>query len=302
MRISSGAPAVAVALNSACPTPDTMACTVLAPTEAPSVQVVAARPLPSVVPVGGSTEPPPAVTTQVTAAPVTGFPSPSTTWTTRSSGSVVPGGACWSSPDTIVTPDALPGVAVWLKMTGDPASPSEPASVVWAPAAGPRVRVTELRPWASVTVEAALTLPPPSAVQVIVTPSVGLPKPSVTSTTSGSGNSLPTTPDCSSPETSARPLADAATAVTVKLAWTSAGLSGAMTRTRPEASPTSEPRVISALPRPWPSVLSVSGSATAPESSTTTVAPGTGRSAPSNTWTTSDSARTSPTRPLEPFP
>lgn len=136
----------------------------------------------------------------------------------------------------------------------------------------------------------------------MVTPSIGLPKASVTCTTSGSASAVPATPVCASPDTTARPLADAASATTVNSASTATGLSGRTTRTWPAASPTALPRVISALARPSPSVETVSGLATAPDSSMTTVAPATGRSATSRTSRMSGSARVSPTRPVSPSP
>src|ERR671925_109614 len=119
--MSSGSPADAVAVKVASPTPDTMAWTVLVPIPGPSVQVVDACPASSVVPVVGFSEPPPPVTTQVTAAPTTGLALPSSTSTTRGSGSVDPGAPDWPLPETIRTPDGFPAVTVWVKTTGEPA-------------------------------------------------------------------------------------------------------------------------------------------------------------------------------------
>ena len=123
--MSAALPAEAVAVNVASPTPETTACAALAPVPAPRVQLVDARPFSSVVPVGGASEPAPAVTTQVTAAPTTAFPPPSTTSTTSGCGSVVPGKATCSLPVTMRTLEAFPAVTVWVKITGEPASPSE---------------------------------------------------------------------------------------------------------------------------------------------------------------------------------
>jgi hypothetical protein len=141
-----------VAVNAASPTPDTIAWAELAPGVGPRVQVVEAWPLASVGPVLGSSVPPPPVTTQVTAAPTTGLPPASTTETTSGWGSASPGAPSCSLPETICTPDAVPAVAVWVKVSGEPASPSEDASVVWTPEVGPSVRVTEVSPRASVVV------------------------------------------------------------------------------------------------------------------------------------------------------
>src|SRR5881394_779032 len=68
VRIASeaDAPVVAVAVNAAALTPVTRASTRFVPGAEPSVHRVAARPLPSDATVDGETDPPPAVTAQVT--------------------------------------------------------------------------------------------------------------------------------------------------------------------------------------------------------------------------------------------
>ena len=299
--MSAALPAEAVAVNVASPTPETTACAALAPVPAPRVQLVDARPFSSVVPVGGASEPAPAVTTQVTAAPTTAFPPPSTTSTTSGCGSVVPGNATCSLPETMRTLDAFPAVTVWVKITGEPASPSELAVVVCEPEAGPNVRSTELRPSASVSDDGSLTLPPPSTVQVMRFPAIGLPNASVTSTTSGAPNVVPAAPCWPSPETMASPLAEAAKATKLKPAGGRL-LSGSMTLAVPWVSPTCEPSVISLVTCPDASVLAVSGSALPAESSITTVAFSTPPPAASSTWITSGWSSCSPTRPVRPSP
>ena len=123
------------------------------------------------------------------------------------------------SPENGCTPDALPELAVWVKVTGEPASPADVAVVLCGPAVGPSVRVTDVDPVASVVVSASLTPPPPTAAQVTVSPATGLPKPSVTLTTSGSGSAVPAGAVWASPDTNASPLAEAETAVAVKVVW-----------------------------------------------------------------------------------
>jgi hypothetical protein len=98
-----GAPALAVALNVAFPTPETTAFTVLGPTDGPSVQFVVARPSASVGVVSELTDPPPVPTTQVTTRPDTGLFCESCTRTTNGLASSVEGGAVWPSPDTFWT-------------------------------------------------------------------------------------------------------------------------------------------------------------------------------------------------------
>ena len=202
----------------------------------------------------------------------------------------------------MTTPVALPEVAVWRKVTGDPESPSDAASVVWGPAVLPSVRVTDESPASSVTVEPSLTLPPPTGVQVIVTPEIGLPNASATRTTSGWGRGAPAGADCSFPDSRISPLADAATAVTVKATSTGAWLSGTTTRATPSEEPTVGPNCTAMLALPSSSVITVSGSGTAPSSSTTTVAPATGRPVPSSTWRMIGWGSISPTRPVCPSP
>ena len=86
------------------------------------------------------------------------------------------------------------GFVLGRESDSEPASAADEATVCCSPAVGPRVRSTEASPLASVGVEAALTLPPPSTVQSIFTPAIGFPNESVTFTTKGWGNTAPTGP------------------------------------------------------------------------------------------------------------
>ena len=117
---------------------------------------------------------------------------------------------------------------------------------------GPSARVTDVRPPASVTVVDELALPPASGVHVIVTPSIGLPKASVTCTTSGCGKAAPAAAVCSCPETMASPLADAATAETEKPTSTGCWSSGVTTVALPWVLPTVAPRTTPTVARPSP--------------------------------------------------
>src|SRR5690349_22059429 len=120
--------------------PDTTALTEFAPAFGPSVHAALVRPVASVTDVVGVTLPPPAPTTHATATEATGLLLASSTWTTRSLGSSVLTGPVWLSPETIDTPEAAPGVAVAVNVTGEPARPSTVAKVCCGPAVPPSVR------------------------------------------------------------------------------------------------------------------------------------------------------------------
>src|SRR5215203_2731213 len=100
-------------------------------------------------------------------------------------------------------------------MTGEPTRPSALASVVCGPAVAPSVRVTAVRPSGPVTVDIPLTVPAPVGVHVTEMPEIGLPKPSVTTTTNDSGRVVLTGAVCSWPETRLMPLASSGSAVAV---------------------------------------------------------------------------------------
>ncbi len=249
----------------------------------------------------GLTVPAPSVTTHVTGTPPVGLPASSVTSTTRLSASAVPGVPTWPCPLTTDTDAGTPGTAVWVKVAGDPARPSDVAIVACGPEVTPSVRVTDARPSGPVVVSASLTSPPPSTLHTITTASRGLPNASVTSTTSGSASVVPAVPVCPSPDRMRRPIAEAGSAVTVKSAAISSS-PGSSTRTRPAMVPTVGPSTRAACTRPSPSVTAVSGSTVAPSSSITTRAFRTGRPTSSVTRATSGTASGSPARPLWPSP
>ena len=116
-------------------------------------------------------------------------------------------------PETTLTRLAPAAVAVCVNTTGDPARDGALARAVWVPATEPSVRVTDARPSAAVVVVAALTLPPPVTVQVIVTPDFGFPKASATWITNRWPKVDLTWPDWLLPLTADISLADAGTAV-----------------------------------------------------------------------------------------
>ena len=95
------------------------AATVLAPTLAPSVSTVWARPAASVGTAVWATVPPPTATVKVAMKPDTVLPYRSTTATTRGFWSPSPAIPVWLSPDTIEIWDASPAVAVAVKLTRD---------------------------------------------------------------------------------------------------------------------------------------------------------------------------------------
>src|SRR5262249_41353192 len=77
------------------------AVTVLAPATAPTVSVVWAWPIASVVTLVAESIPPPLVTSNTTLTPRRGWWFPSLTIATNGSASVVPSSALWSLADTI---------------------------------------------------------------------------------------------------------------------------------------------------------------------------------------------------------
>ena len=85
-----------------------------------------------------------------------------------------------------------PTVAVEVNVTGEPASPSTSAVVVYGPGSSPSVRSTCARPALLVAVVASDTDPPTAAVQTTDTLGTGLSLASVTRTTRGSDTCAPT--------------------------------------------------------------------------------------------------------------
>ena len=196
--------------------------------------------------------------------PATGFPTRPSPGRRADRRRSVPTSADCPSPETISSTVALPEDTIWVNVTGDPASPGALAVACCTPAAAPSVRSTEASPSLPVVVEGALTLPA-SAAQAIGTPEIGLPKASVTCTTSGSASVAPAGADWLSPATATSWLASAETA------W---NWSGAASVRWPPAVGTRTSAVVAAqrgsrappgtTPRPSPSVPAVSGSTVAP--------------------------------------
>ena len=111
---------------------------------------------------------------------------------------------------------APPTWAVTLNVTG--VRPVALAVVVCVPGVGPRVRVVDACPEASLTDEVGFTEPPPDAgTQVTVTPGTGLPCASVTSTVCGVASVVPTCPTWLSPENFVRLVAGPAVPVAVNV-------------------------------------------------------------------------------------
>src|SRR5437764_629928 len=150
----------------------------------PTVQLVDAMPLEFVLELSGLTEPPPSTTDQLMVTPATGLLSASATRTDNGTGSVWPTVSVWPWPPLIAICVAPPSCAWTLNVTG--VRPAALAVVVWVPGVGPRVRVVDACPAASVADEVGFTEPPPdAAAQVTVTLGTGLPCASVTSTGCG---------------------------------------------------------------------------------------------------------------------
>src|SRR5512143_4073479 len=138
------------------------------------VQRVTAYPCGVVTALTGSTDPSPLPTTQVTGRPPTPLPLGSTSRTTRESGSWNPAGALCPSPETMSRLVGLAGTAVWLKVTGEPASPAAVAWADWAPDDGPSTRSAAARPSVPVTTVVGAIEPPPETLQLTSTPATGL--------------------------------------------------------------------------------------------------------------------------------
>src|SRR5439155_20447657 len=157
----------------------------------PNVQLVDAMPLEFVLELSGLTEPPPSTTDQLIVTPATGLLSASATRTDNGTGSVWPTVSVWPCPPLIAICVAPPTGAVTLNVTG--VRPAALAVVVCVPGVGPRVRVVDACPAASVADEVGFTEPPPdAAAQVTVTLGTGLPCASVTSTVCGVASAVPT--------------------------------------------------------------------------------------------------------------
>src|SRR5207248_1409273 len=194
-------PAVAVAPKGT-GDPAPVACTVWVPAVVPSVQVVAAMPLPSLVDVVGLTDPLPVAGVHVTVTPATGLLNRSATRTESCVGKVVPTVPVCPSPPAGVICDAPAAVALTLNVTvvSLPATVAV-AVVVCVPIRMPSVRNVCACPFASVVEVAGSTDPPPdAAAHVTVTPATGLPFASLTSTMCGVCRRVATCPVRLSPE------------------------------------------------------------------------------------------------------
>src|SRR3989441_1150884 len=95
--------------------------------------------LPVVTAVVGATVPPPEVTANVTATPLTGLPLASCTITDGSTATAVPAVADWLFPALRAICVAAPVVPVAVNVTGLPVRPVDVAVRVFGPAVGPRV-------------------------------------------------------------------------------------------------------------------------------------------------------------------
>ena len=155
-------------------------------------------PLPSVVVLLASRVPLSVV--QLTVAPATGLPAPSSRRTTRGAEGW-PACRLWPSPETGCSE---PGAAtVRLKLTLAVAASWRVAVTVTGPVPAPAVTVALAWPEASVGPPGTSTASPATA-QVMPTPAAGVPLLSA-STTSGSSNALPGAACWPSPPAMARP-------------------------------------------------------------------------------------------------
>ena len=134
-------------------------------------------------------DPAPAVTNQLTLAPCTALPCPSSTPILGAIGSCEPASSRCPSPSTItIAPGPTPPVAVARNVAVSPGTTGVVASTSWLPTTWPRVQVTLDRPFASVTTVSAEIDPLPLATRKMIgTP--GTPNPSLASTRATRGAS-----------------------------------------------------------------------------------------------------------------
>ncbi len=175
--------------------PVLVAVMVLLPAVPPSVTVAWAVPVASVGPLAGVTIAEPEVTNHLTVTPDTPLPNWSLTFTWSGFARLELTAPVWLSPLTKVSRVAAPGVAVAVKVTGDPVAPLKVAVAVWVPAVWPNVQVALDIPMASVAPEfAGLTAAPvPEVAHVTVVPTCGVPL-NVTTTRSGLARAVVTAP------------------------------------------------------------------------------------------------------------
>jgi hypothetical protein len=103
------------------------------------------------------------------------------------------------SPAPFASDAAAPGIAVAVKVTGDPVAPLNVALAVCEPETVPSVQALAATPFASLTADVGFREAPAAPVdQVTVEPAAAVP-PSVTDTLSGCASACPTTAVWASP-------------------------------------------------------------------------------------------------------
>ncbi len=240
--------------------------------------------------VAGLGEPPPVPTTQLIALPPTPLPLSSTRRTTRESASCAPTAPVCVLPDTRTSEVGFAGSAVCVKVTE--ASPTEEACAVCGPEALPSTRSAAAVPSAPLDTLAGLMDPPPTTAHCTSTPATGLPRSSVTRTTSESARAEPTAATWLLPLTSSSSAPTPETAEALKFTSRSSPLTWALTRCWPAVVPSVQ--VADAVPSS--PVWTLAGDTWPPPASIakTTACPATGRSSPSVTLTTIGLASVAP--------
>ena len=168
-----------------------MAVSEFGPGALPRVQPTDAMPLPFVVALAAVTLPPPDATANATLTPLTGLPPASFTITLGGVATAEPAFAVCPSPPFRAIDAGGPATAVAVKVTDK--LPLEAVSV-FGPAVAPSVQLpTAAMPLPSVTALVAVALPPPDATaNVTVTPLMGLPAASFTTTLGAVATAVPT--------------------------------------------------------------------------------------------------------------
>ena len=165
-----------------------------------------------VIEVPAATDPPPAVTAQVTVTPATALPLASRIVTVGGKNIVLPTSPVCVFPDVRTTWVAAPAVPVAVRAIGDPVRPVTVAVAAFAPAFTPRVQVLEACPSEFVLTESDPKLPPPpppGTSKATETLAIAAPFWSVTFTMMGLASAAPAVPVWALPETRARVVATA---------------------------------------------------------------------------------------------
>src|SRR5512134_2215961 len=136
--------------------------------------------VPSSTPVPGGLVPSASVTVPVKAGTALPKASRAATWI---AGVIVAPATAELGWTVNASRDGVPGTAVAVNDTGEPASPATLAVAVWGPGLLPSVRAACARPVALVTELGVIVPPPPVTAQFTVTPLTPLPPASVTRTT-----------------------------------------------------------------------------------------------------------------------